>query len=403
MIVLVLALAMLATTAFAPAGATSGGDDIETVRATVIETYNYKINLLEGLKAETSNGDRKAIYQQGIDQLKTKRDHNVMETDSVDDLWSLKDLAHSIYHATVDAANEVPNDPAEELANAKNKAASTVENKIKRLRQWIEGCDDPDAQRIVADGIAELESLFAKIDAATTPNEAYAIKDRAHGIYNETISAAEKTKGDEDDPKEEEKPKEKSEAEKAAEALDRARRDTLSLIERKTAILDSAAAAARLAKVADIFAAAADEVAGLKDAAKAATSIGALKEINQQVVDIYEAAKADAAEVREDYETSPETALSNYLDRIVDYVTHTVEAAAATSDESPDTFANLVEAKQAVKSAVEAVRDVTESGNRLDDRWTTLDRAMRDFRRALIRHYIALGTPAAIGDIQIPG
>ena len=403
MIVLVLALAMLATTAFAPAGATSGGDDIETVRATVIETYNYKINLLEGLKAETSNGDRKAIYQQGIDQLKTKRDHNVMETDSVDDLWSLKDLAHSIYHATVDAANEVPNDPAEELANAKNKAASTVENKIKRLRQWIEGCDDPDAQRIVADGIAELESLFAKIDAATTPNEAYAIKDRAHGIYNETISAAEKTKGDEDDPKEEEKPKEKSEAEKAAEALDRARRDTLSLIERKTAILDSAAAAARLAKVADIFAAAADEVAGLKDAAKAASSIGALKEINQQVVDIYEAAKADAAEVREDYETSPETALSNYLDRIVDYVTHTVEAAAATSDESPDTFANLVEAKQAVKSAVEAVRDVTESGNRLDDRWTTLDRAMRDFRRALIRHYIALGTPAAIGDIQIPG
>ncbi len=403
MIVLVLALAMLATTAFAPAGATSGGDDIETVRATVIEAYNYKINHLEGLKAETSNGDRKAIYQQGIDQLKTKRDHNVMETDSVDDLWSLKDLAHSIYHATVDAANEVPNDPAEELANAKNKAASTVENKIKRLRQWIEGCDDPDAQRIVADGIAELESLFAKIDAATTPNEAYAIKDRAHGIYNETISAAEKTKGDEDDPKEEEKPKEKSEAEKAAEALDRARRDTLSLIERKTAILDSAAAAARLAKVADIFAAAADEVAGLKDAAKAATSIGALKEINQQVVDIYEAAKADAAEVREDYETSPETALTNYLDRIVDYVTHTVEAAAATSDESPDTFANLVEAKQAVKSAVEAVRDVTESGNRLDDRWTTLDRAMRDFRRALIRHYIALGTPAAIGDIQIPG
>ena len=49
------------------------------------------------------------------------------------------------------------------------------------------------------------------------------------------------------------------------------------------------------------------------------------------------------------------------------------------------------------------MKDVAESGNRLDDRWRTLDRAMRDFRRALIRHYIALGQPAAIGDIQIPG
>ena len=394
---------MLATTAFAPAGATSGGDDIESVRATVVETYNYKINLLKGLKAETSNSQRQAIYQQGISELKSKRDHNVMETDSIDALWGLKDLAHSIYHETVSAADQVPNDPAEELARAKNKATDAVEYKINKLRQWIEGCDDPEAQRIVANGIAELESLFAKIDAAQTPEEAYALKDRAHSIYRSTIDAAENTKGDKDDPKEEEKPEEKSEEEKAAEALDRARRNTLSLIERKTAILESAAAAARLTQVADIFAAAAVEVSSLKDAANAAKTTSALKQIDQQVLDLYEAAKAEAAEVRDNYEATPEKALASYLDRIVDYVTTMVEVAAATSDHSPDTFEDLVEAKLAVKAAVDSVKDVAESGNRLDDRWRTLDRAMRDFRRALIRHYIALGQPAAIGDIQIPG
>ena len=136
----------------------------------------------------------------------------------------------------------------------------------------------------------------ARLDLVNPPvAEAYALKDRAHSIYSSTIDAAENTKGDKDDPKEEEKPEEKSEEEKAAEALDRARRNTLSLIERKTAILESAAAAARLTQVADIFAAAAVEVSSLKDAANAAKTTSALKQIDQQVLDIYEAAKAEAA------------------------------------------------------------------------------------------------------------
>ena len=393
---------MLATTAFAPAGATSGGDDVETVRATVIETYNYKINLLSGLKSETSNVERQAVYQVGIDELASTRDTSVMAVGDVETLWALKDLAHSIYHETVAAAEAVPNDPAEELARAKNKAAATAEYKINLLRKWIEGCDDPEVQAIVAEGIGQLEALFPLIDAATTPDEAYALKDRAHSIYHSTMDAAEKAKG-EDDPKEDEEPKEKSEEEKAAEALAKARRDTLSLIERKASILESAAAAARLELVADIFADAAAAVEGLTDDAKAAKSISALRAINSQVVEIYEQAKKDAAEVRENYEPTPEEALAKYLDRVVDYVTNTVEAAAPTAEASPETFAALVEAKEAVLVAVERVRDVAESGNRLDDRWDALEDAMRDFRRAVIRHYIALGDPAAIGDIQIPG
>ena len=198
LIVLLLALAMLATTAFAPAGATSGGDDVETVRATVIETYNYKINLLSGLKSETSNVERQAVYQVGIDELASTRDTSVMAVGDVETLWALKDLAHSIYHETVAAAEAVPNDPAEELARAKNKAAATAEYKINLLRKWIEGCDDPEVQAIVAEGIGQLEALFPLIDAATTPDEAYALKDRAHSIYHSTMDAAEKAKGEDD-------------------------------------------------------------------------------------------------------------------------------------------------------------------------------------------------------------
>ncbi len=46
--------ALLAVTLFTPAMATSG-EDLESVRATVAETYAYKIDLLAALKDETSN------------------------------------------------------------------------------------------------------------------------------------------------------------------------------------------------------------------------------------------------------------------------------------------------------------------------------------------------------------
>lgn len=45
--ILTLAVAMFATMALAPAGATEGGSsDLESVRGTVMETFNYKIGLL---------------------------------------------------------------------------------------------------------------------------------------------------------------------------------------------------------------------------------------------------------------------------------------------------------------------------------------------------------------------
>lgn len=403
LIVVALAIAVLASTAFVPADATTEGGDLEDVRATVLETYNYKIGLLTNLKAETEDGDRKAVYQAGINELTTLRDTRVATEDNIDELWALKERAHAIYQETVNTAAEVGVTPEEELARAKQKARDTVAYKIRLLEEWIEGCDNPDARAIVAAGVKELEGLFAKIDAATNPDEAYALKDKAHAIYHSTIDRAEEAKGDA--PKDEEpKEEEKSEAEKAAEALAAARRSTLSLIERKAAILRSTASAAMIPAVVEIYESAAEEVAALTDDAKNAKSVSDLKKINERVMAIYEEAKAEAADVRDDDEgTEPLETVTTYLDRIVTYVVSTTEAAAATADTSPGTYEALVEAKQDVLSQVERVRDVAESGNRLGDRWEALEDALRDYRRALITHYIALGEPALIRGIQIPG
>lgn len=389
--------ALLAVTLFTPAMATSGGDDVESVRATVMGTYTHKIDLLMGLKNETSNADRKAVYQGGIDQLSNLADTRVATEDSIDELWALKERAHTIYGETVAAAEQVGQTPAEKLAKAKRAANETIEYKIGLLQQWIEGCDDPNAQKIVADGIARLRGLFAGVEAATTPDAAYALKDQAHSIYHQTIDAAENAKGTSD------KPKEKTEAEKAAEALEAARRETVALIERKTAILNSAAAAASIPAVVTIYEEAADELDGLKPEAKSAKTTRVLKDLRAEAEDIFEAAKEAAMAVRDTEDNDPENTVDAYLNSIESYVTRTVEAAAPTADASPGTFEDLVEAKQEVIDAVAAVREVIQSGNRLGDRWDGLSRSLAGFRKALIRHYIALGEPVNIGGFHIPG
>lgn len=403
LIVLALAATMLVTTGLIPAQATSEGGDLEEVRAAVVETYQYKISLLNNLKSETDNGDRKAVYQGGINELTDLLNGRVQTEENIEELWGLKDRAHTIYHETVAAAENVGMTPAEELAKAKEKASSTVSYKIKLLEDWIEGCDDPEARSIVAGGIAELKALFPKIENAENADAAYALKDKAHSIYHSTIDRAEKAKGDE--PKEEPKEEEKSEKQKAAEALAKARRSTLSLIERKAAILGSKAEAEMIPAAVEIYAAAASEVEDLTDDAKTAKSVGALKEIDAKVMAIYEEATAAAAEVHRAYEDpeKEEDTVSSYLDRIERYVDATTAAAAETAERSPETYAALVEAQKDVVTRAEQVREVADSGDRLRDRWEALDEALRDYRRALVRHYIALGEPMNLEGLQIPG
>jgi hypothetical protein len=401
-IVLMITLLMAAIMAATPAMATVGGDDIEAVRSEVAGTFTYKIGLLADLKDQTDNADRKAVYQAGIGELTSLRDGDVATEDDIGALWALKDRAHSIYGETKAAADQVGKTPSEELAEAKAKATSTIEYKMQLLRKWIEGCDDAEAQRIVNSGLAQLEGLFAEVAAAGTADAAYALKDRAHQIYHTTMDAAEAAKGDE--PKAEDPPKEKTKAEKAAEELAAQRRTTLNLIARKTAILASAATAAKIPAVVDVYTGAAAAVEALGAEAKAASSASALKALEKTALDLYEAAKADAMAIREGSEDdSPVETIAGYLDSIVNYVSSTTRAAERTSDQSPDTFDELADAKKDVMASVDAVRSVADSGNRLDDRWDDLNGALRSFRRAVLRHYIALGEPMMIAGLQIPG
>lgn len=394
--VLALAFAIALTAVSAPvrAGETSE-DDLESVRATVLEAVNWKINSLSGMKAETSNADKIGIYADGIAELTSLRDSRIVSEDSIPELWVLKDQVYGIYGETVAAADDVAMSPAEELAKAKGKVAGTINNKIKLLRKWVKGVENPNAVAIVENGIAQLNALHGELETVTEPDGAWAIKDRAKATYYDTIERAESAA------------KEPTEEEKAAAALETTRRNTLHLIERKTAILAAAAEAAKIPAVVDIFATAARDVEELTGPTRSAKTISALKKIQNQVGDIYEAAQAAVADTRGNSETEEDDArdaIEKHLNRTLDYVNGITDRAELSAAESPETWEALIAARDRVEEAVKKVNDVVESGANLDVRWIELGNVMRDFRRALIAHYVALRSqPMFIGGLHIAG
>ncbi len=403
-IVIILAFAMTIATIVVPAraGETAGGD-LEGVRATVLETYNGKINSLSERKASTDNSAKIEVYSGGINQLTNLRDQRVISETNIEELWALKSTAHGIYESTVAAAANAGMTDAEILAKAKNKALSTIDYKIGLLRDWIAGCEDPNARAIVDAGIAKINALRGELDGVTNPDVAWAIKERAVDIYHATKSAAEAAKGDDV----EKKDKEPTEAEKAAEALAKTRRSTLTMIERKTAILTAAANAARVPAVIAVFTAAAGDVGDLEAPAKAANTIKALKEIQDKVGSIYAAAKESAAKIvgHDDKENDDATdAIANHLIKAVNYVNSVTDRAEWSADKSPDTWAALVAAQAKVVTSADAVREVMDSGRRLDARWEDLNDALSGFRRALIAHYIAIDSgPTFVGGFHVAG
>jgi len=401
LIIFTLAIALFATTAFAPARATEGsGDDLDSVRATVLEAYNYKIGLLTDKRDGTENADARAIYAEGIAELIGLRDSRVTIEDSIAELWALKERAYAIYGETVSAAERAGMTDAEILELAKNKARGAVEYKIGLLSEWIKGCDVRRAEEIVAEGTAALRALFPRIESAATADGAYEIKAQAGSIYHSTIDQAEATCKDEDA---------RTEEDEAAAELRETRLSTISLIERKTAILLAAAEAAGNRAVAEIFAEAAEEVAGLEGAARSARSIGALKEIKGTVMDIYNRARDAVADLRgegdaEDHEKDPARRIEAHLGMIADHVDHLTEIASATADDSPETYAAVVAANEKAQNAIDAVLAVAESGKKLDDRWEDLSHALRSFKHAFVAHYISLADgPFSFGKLHIPG
>ncbi len=403
-IVLILALGMTVATVAAPsrAGEGGGGDDLESVRATVMEKYNYKVGLLTEEKADTDNPAKIDVYAAGIAELTTLRDTRVATEDNIDELWALKERAYAIYNETVNAAKTAGMTDAEILAAATKKATDTITYKIDLLKKWIKECEDANTGAIVDRGIAILKALYPEVEAADTADAAYAVKDRAYAIHHETIKKAEdaKAEGDCDG---------RSEEEKVAEALAEERRSTLTLIERKTAILTAAAEAAKIPAIVEAFERATDDVAGLESAARSATSIKALEDIRDQVMEIYEEAKEEAARIKgrddpDGEEGDPGASINRYLDRTADFVGSVIDRTEWSAEHSPDTYDDLLEAKARVMNAIEAVQGVIESGRQMDDRWQDLNDALRAFRRAVIQHYVALATgPVYIGGFHIAG
>ncbi|MFV1970445.1 MAG: hypothetical protein ACC683_05485 [Acidimicrobiia bacterium] len=404
LIIFTLAIALFATTAFAPAKAVEGsaGDDLESVRATVTAKYNEKIGLLAEKMAATDNLDKQAIYAAGIAELTGLRDTSVATEDSIDALWALKERAYGIYNETINAAKYAGMTDAEILAAAKNKATNTITYKIDLLNKWTKECKDESLRVIIAGGVAQLNALYPEVEAADTPDAAYAVKDRAYAIYRETVKQAEEAKaeGDCDGLTDEEK---------AAKELKNARWSTLSLIERKTAILAATAEAAVNPTVSEIYASAAEEVAGLEGAARSAKSIKALKEINETVMDIYRAARDAVADLRgdgdaDDDDKDPARTLEAHLGKVAANVEYLTEIASATADDNADTYAAVVAAKDDVLEAIADVLEVAESGKKLDGRWNDLSYALKNFKRAFFAHYFALADgPSRFGKLHIPG
>ncbi|MFV1963114.1 MAG: hypothetical protein ACC654_02475 [Acidimicrobiia bacterium] len=396
----VLALAFviaLASVALPARASETPSDDLESVRATVLEAVNWKINSLSDMKAETANSDKIAIYSGGIAELTSLRDSRIVSEDNIPELWALKEQAYGIYQETIAAVDSVTSSPAEELAKAKDEAAGTINFKIKLLQEWIVGVENPNAAAIVESGIEQLNALHGELEDVTNADSAWAIKDRAKAIYYETIDKAESASDTEP-----------TEEEKAAEALAKERRTTLHLIERKTAILDAAADAARIPAVVEVFASAAQDVENLTGAAQSAKTISALKKIQDQVGDIYEAAKAAVADIVGDEKTDGDDdaaeMIEGHLTRAVDYVTSITDRSEWSAGESPETWEALLAAEADVVTAVNKVKEVVASGTNLDVRWDELNEAMGSFRRALVAHYVALRSdPMVIGGFHIAG
>jgi len=405
---------MLASVAAPVRAGETGTTDVEAVRATVTETYNLKIGLLSNLKTGTDNPAKVEAYAAGIAELTSLLTGSVATEPTVDGLWALKDQAYAIYGETVSIADKAGMTDAEVLAAAKAKVAGKIDYKIKLLTDWIEGCELVQPRLIVDQGVAQLNALRSELDAVTTPDAAWAIKDRVYDIYGSTMSRAEKAKdaeekGETPDDGSQDKEDAKTPAQIAAEELAQARRTTLTLIVRKTAILTAAADAAKIPTVVEVFEDAAKAVSELEADARAAGTVRSLKELRERVMEIYEGARDDSSAFKVDNAQEGDMddvgrAIEEHLLDVGAYVTNIVDRAEAGAQESPETYAALVAAKKAVLKASDAVAKVIESGSRLDDRWEDLRDALQDFRRAVIRHYVATSDgPMFIGGFHVAG
>jgi len=403
-LVLLMALGLVVGSLAAPAAATSDESDswdLETVRAQTLNTIDYKIGLLSSLKGETDNADRKQVYDDGIARLRDLRG-SAEASSSIEDLRVMDAQAHTIYHETKNRAASVGQSEEEKISEARKAARDTINYKLGYFRDASTKTDNPAHQKIYGGAIAGLETLKAAAEASGDVEQLKALKSEAHKIYDATKRAiAESGETLKEDP-----PKKdvKTEAEKAAEALAATRRSTLRLVEYKVSIFTHAAETAKNPAVAGLYVEAAASVFALTDDAKAAKSIQALRSIDAQVMEIYEATKQAVADTHDQPEWQPSESVVKYVQALGAAIDRLVEAAEATADEGPETAKAVAKAGAAVASAIGGVEKAAETGKRLDDRWDDLKTSLYEFRKALAAHLVATtGAPTCINGWHLPG
>ena len=163
-VVLLLALALgLMVGTLAPAGAYegTGGDDVETVRATVLETIDGKIASLTERQAHAETDEAWLVYAEGIARLHELR-AMATDEDGVEALWDIKAAAKAVYNETVAEAERAGKTEEQLLEEQRNKTIDTVEFKLGHFRELRAGTDNAEAGAIYGEAIGRLEALLGE-------------------------------------------------------------------------------------------------------------------------------------------------------------------------------------------------------------------------------------------------
>lgn len=156
------------------AGGRGGGDDVETVRARVLEAIDYEISLLERNQA-VATADAVATYAEGIAELRALRERATAATETAT-LWASTDRVHAVDEETRRGAGEVGNGEPELLAEARRKTLEVVDHELGCFSLRRDTTDDAELRCIYGAAVAELRELHA--EAAATVAELEVIRVR---------------------------------------------------------------------------------------------------------------------------------------------------------------------------------------------------------------------------------
>ena len=409
LVVVAIAFSLMIGTLTTPALAEGGreGEGLEDVRATVLDIIEGKIGSLHERQEAATTDEAWLIYDEALGAL----DHlfgMAAEEDSVDALWELKAEAKAIYNEAVAEAESAGKSDEQVFEEERSETIGMLEGKLGHFRELRDGTDNGDARAVYNEAISKLEALLAEARESESIDRLEAIRGQAHEIYEVYTHRGEEARDPEDEvdekTPEQDEVDEKTPEQKAKEALERARRKTLKLIEHKVSIFKHAAEAARRPAVAEIFRAAAEAVGALADDARAARSIRQLEEINGEVEAIVKRTRAAVGEYRDDVDQDASDHLMAYLDRLSDRVLHLLDANESTAEFSPDTWADVVSAADKLLATIASLEEVASSGDGLDQRMGDLKEALHHFHKAFMMHIIAVTDgPRREAGMHIPG